>query len=116
MKTVLWKELREVACWAPLGVIPMVIVLVFGWWSSQLIFDEYQSLSFLVGLVASGIAVCLGLLQSWPDQRPAARALLLHRGITANAAFCGKLLAGLLLYSAPPGLTPSTRSSSSPNS
>ncbi|MDA1050697.1 MAG: hypothetical protein O3C40_09480 [Planctomycetota bacterium] len=103
MKTILWKELRENARWVPLGIIPMIIVLVLKWRSNELIFDasEYGSslsLSSLVGLVAGGIAVCLGLIQSWPDQRPAARALLLHRGITADAAFCGKLLAGLLLY------------------
>jgi len=101
MKTIIWKELREHARWIPLGMIPMIIFLVLKWRSNELIFDEYGSslsLSSLVGLVASGVALCLGILQSWPDQRPAAHALLLHRGITANAAFCGKLLAGLLLY------------------
>ena len=100
MKTVLWKELREHARWVPLGIIPMIVVLVLQWRSSPLIFDHDQGLSPLVGLVASGVAVCFGLLQSWPDQRPSARALLLHRGLSANAAFCGKLLAGLLLYTA----------------
>ena len=105
MKTILWKELRENARWIPLGAIATIIVLILKWSSSQLVFDTVQyggspSLGSLIGVVATGVAVCLGALQSWPDQRPAARALLLHRGITADAAFCGKLLAGLLLYSA----------------
>jgi hypothetical protein len=105
MKTILWKELREHARWVPLGVIAIVIVLVLKWQSNELIFDASNygsslSLGSLIGLVAGGVAACLGVLQSWPDQRPAARALLLHRGITADAAFCGKLLAGLLLYAA----------------
>ena len=103
MKTVFWKELREHARWTPLGIIPMVIILVLKWQSTELIFDSSQygnslTLPSLVGLVSTSIALCLGLVQSWSDQRPAARALLLHRGITADAAFCGKLLAGLFLY------------------
>jgi len=105
MKTILWKELREHARWVPLGAILIITILMLEWWSTDLVFDaqEYGSslaLGSLVAIAASAIAVCLGVLQSWPDQRPAARALLLHRGITANAAFCGKLLAGLLLYAA----------------
>ncbi|MBC8355917.1 MAG: ABC transporter permease [Planctomycetes bacterium] len=103
MKTIFWKELREHARWTPMGIIPMVIVLVLKWQSTELIFDSGQygnslSLTSLVGLLAASIALCLGFVQTWSDQRPAARALLLHRGITADAAFCGKLLAGLLLY------------------
>ena len=100
MKTILWKELRENARWVPMGAVAMIAILVYQWRGNELIFDEQRGLSYLVGLVASSIAVALGLLQCWPDQRPAARALLLHRGITANTAFCGKLLAGLLLYGA----------------
>jgi len=98
MKTIVWKEIREHARWIPLGVIPIVIVLVLHWRASFLIFDDTKMLQWMVGLVASGIAICLGMLQSWPDQRPAARALLLHRGITANTVFWGKLLSGFLLY------------------
>ncbi len=105
MTTIVWKELRENARWIPLGALPIIVILVLKWWSPELVFDAQEygsslSLSSLVALAASAIAVCLGVLQSWPDQRPAACALLLHRGITANAAFCGKLLAGLLLYAA----------------
>jgi hypothetical protein len=103
MKTIVWKELREHARWVPLGAMPIIMILLLKWWSFDLVFDPAYyasslSLAWLVGVVAGGVAVCLGVLQSWPDQRPAARALLLHRGITANTAFCGKLLAGLILY------------------
>jgi hypothetical protein len=98
MKTIIWKEIREHARWVPLGIIAIVIVLVLQWRSSILIFDRGQTLIGLVGLIASGIAICLGALQSWSDHRPAARALLLHRGITANTVFWGKLLSGFLLY------------------
>ena len=98
MKTILWKELRENARWVPLGAVAMIAILVYHWRGHGLIFDQQRGLSYLVGLVASSIAVALGLLQCWPDQRPAACALLLHRGITANAAFWGKLVASLLLY------------------
>ena len=98
MKTIVWKEIREHARWVPLGVIAIAIVLILQWRASFLIFDGTKMLQSLVGLVASGIAICLGALQSWPDHRPAARALLLHRGITANTVFWGKLLSGFLLY------------------
>lgn len=98
MKTILWKELRDHARWVPLGGLPMVAVLLTTWWQRSLVFNQARGLMFMVAIVASCIAAVLGLLQCWPDQRPAARALLLHRGITAEAAFRGKLVAGLMMY------------------
>jgi hypothetical protein len=98
MKTVVWKELREHACWVPVAAAVMAVVLVLQWRRDALVFDG-ASLASLVGLVACAVAAALGWAQSWGDRRPAARALLLHRGISADAAFCGKLLAGIVLYS-----------------
>jgi len=104
MKTVFWKELRENARWASLGFVAMAAALVFMWRASPLIFDgEYdphgQSYSYqLAGMSAVFTAIMLGILQTLRDNRPDSRALLLHRGITADAAFAGKLLAGVALY------------------
>jgi len=103
MKTILWKELRENARWAPLGALAILGVLIYQWRNPEVVFDGHNSLLTLFAMVAPTLAFVLGLLQSWGDQQPAAKALLLHRGITASAAFGGKVLAGVLLYVAAVG-------------
>ena len=98
MRTILWKELREHARWLPLGLLPMIGAVVLVWRSHELVFDQGGGLLYLVALLGSLIAAALGLAQCWPDKRPAARALLLHGGLTHDTAFFGKLLAGVILY------------------
>jgi len=103
MIAVFWKEIRENARWACLGFIAMAVALISMWRASQLVFDAgprgQGSLYMSAGMIAVFTAIALGILQTRRDKRPASRALLLHRGITADAAFGGKLLAGLALYS-----------------
>ena len=104
MKTVFWKELRENARWASLGFVAMIAALIFMWRASSLVFvGEYvphggSHFYQLAGMSAVFTAIMLGILQTLRDNRPDSRALLLHRGITADAAFAGKLLAGVTLY------------------
>ncbi len=103
MIAVFWKEMRENWRWASLGFLAMAATLILMWRASPLVFggDVYgQTSSVLwVGIIAAFTASGLGILQTRRDKRPASCALLLHRGITADAAFAGKLLAGLALYS-----------------
>lgn len=106
MIAVFWKEIRENVRWACLGFIAMTVALVSMWRASSLVFDSgpsgpsgRSSLDMLTGMIAVFTAIALGILQTRRDKRPASRALLLHRGITADGAFVAKLLAGLVLYS-----------------
>ncbi|MHB8901946.1 MAG: hypothetical protein ACYC6Y_24585, partial [Thermoguttaceae bacterium] len=103
MISVFWKEMRENWRWASLAFVAMAATLVYIWRASPLVFDGgpdgQNDLSMLAGMIAVFTATALGILQTWTDNRPASRALLLHRGITPDAAFAGKLLAGLALYS-----------------
>jgi len=108
MITVFWKELRENARWASLGFVAVAAALISEWRASPLIFgggynphgQAVQTDFFaLASMVAIFTAIALGILQTRRDNRPASRALLLHRGITADTAFVGKLVAGLALYS-----------------
>lgn len=103
MTCVIWKELRENWRWASLAFVAMATALILMWRESSLVFDSgphgQSSFYTLAGMIAVFTAVALGILQTRRDNRPDSRALLLHRGITADAAFAGKLLAGLALYS-----------------
>jgi len=106
MIAVFWKEIRENARWACLGFIAMAVAMISMWRASPLVFDSgpsgpsgLSSLDMLAGMIAVFTAIALGILQTRRDKRPASRALLLHRGLTADAAFAGKLLAGFVLYS-----------------
>ncbi len=98
MITVLWKEMRENLRWASLTFAAMAATLILVWRQSQLVLDGGNAFVF-AGMIAAFTAIALGILQTRRDKRPASRALLLHRGFTADAAFAGKLLAGLALYS-----------------
>ena len=103
MISVIWKELRENWRWASLAFVAMAASLILKWRASPLVFDSgpgTQNSSYMwTGMIAVFTAIALGILQARRDNRPASRALLLHRGITADTAFAGKLLAGLALYS-----------------
>jgi hypothetical protein len=103
MITVFWKEMRENSRWALLAFLAMAAALIQMWRGSPLVFDSgpagENSSNLWVGMIAAFTAIALGILQTRCDARPASRALLLQRGITAEEAFAGKLLAGLALYS-----------------
>ena len=97
MIAVFWKEVRENLRWASLAFVAMAATLIRMWQGSQLVLSDGDRHMFACMItVFTGIA--LGILQTRRDKRPASRALLFHRGITADAAFAGKLLAGLALY------------------
>ncbi len=99
MKTLVWKELREHVRWIPFGLLPMLYVIYQSVSAATPIFDEPRQLASTVTMIASIFACMLGALQCWPDNRPAARALLLHRGVTAESAFSAKLIAAIIIYS-----------------
>ncbi len=103
MKTLIWKELREHVRWIPFGLLPMLYV-IYQSVSTSVVFDESRQFSSVVVMVTSVFACLLGILQSWPDSRPAARALLLHRGVTAESAFSAKFFAALIVYGVAIGL------------
>jgi hypothetical protein len=98
MKTLIWKELREHVRWIPFCLLPMLYV-IYQSVSANVVFDESKQFPSAVAMVSSIFACLLGILQSWPDNRPAARALLLHRSVTAESAFSAKLVAAAIVYS-----------------
>lgn len=103
MRAVFWKELRENLRWAFPAFVAMAAALISVWRGSPLVFQSnihgQASSAIWIGMIAAFTAIVLGVVQTRRDKRPSSRALLLHRGITADAAFAGKLLAGLALYS-----------------
>jgi hypothetical protein len=103
MRAVFWKEMRENLRWAVPAFVAMAATLISVWRNSPLVFDSNvhgHNVSVLwTGMVAAFTAIVFGILQTRRDKRPSSRALLLHRGITTDAAFAGKLLASSVLYS-----------------
>ena len=99
MIAVFKKELRDCLRWSPLG---MVLGLVMLW---MVLPDDVNSatqmepgLAAQLGLVASLIAIALGLLQSLPDTRNDSRGYLMHRPIKPSRIFWAKIAAGYVTY------------------
>jgi hypothetical protein len=104
MKTLLWKELRQLAPWGALmwlaAVVSTIGVLVeeFDGMRDARIFAD--SAFVLVALGSAGVALALGILQTVLEVRRDQWAFLLHRGLTATQVFLGKAAAGMSVYAA----------------
>lgn len=104
-----YKELREVAGIAVLGLAALVLVAAgnMGWSPLPGMFTSMQqgtipfvSDSFLLnfGLAACGLAMALGFRQSLGDFRGDAQLFLLHRPVSRGRIYGTKLLVGLGVY------------------
>jgi hypothetical protein len=97
--TLLWKELRDVVKWTPVGVI---LIGVLCWLAiPRGVSSAGQTETDLVtsvGIACGVVALALGWLQSFSDFRTDARGFLLHRPITPAKIFWAKSGAGFAAY------------------
>ena len=98
MKTIIWKEFRELGRWVPIAVISMIAMLAYAVQTADVLLDGRGQIAFWCGWIGGVFALILGVLQGWRDSLPESRALLLHRGITPATAFLAKLAFAAMAY------------------
>lgn len=98
MNALLRKEIRDAVRWLPIGVVLLGILLAYTCriieatqLSSQLFMATWFS-TLLYGLF-------LSLVTFLPDEREAARAFLIQRGVSPDQIFRTRILVGLAVYS-----------------
>lgn len=99
MKTLLWKEWREVVRWLPAS---MLLIIALLWVTLPSANPNAAGFALtaapLVGIGAAAMALALGLVQTLPEQRTGARGLLLTRPVTRGQMFWAKTFTALLLH------------------
>lgn len=104
MTAMVWKELRENAKWAALGLLAVAVAMAFALHNvaTTAYGNPYVGLAaptFQVSTVfgAAAIGLLLGMMQVFPEVRPDHWAFLVHRPISAARIFLSKIVAGLLM-------------------
>ncbi|MCZ6652056.1 MAG: hypothetical protein O7D91_03400, partial [Planctomycetota bacterium] len=109
MRPMIWKELRENFKWAVLWMLGMGLAMAYAlsspgyYWSGS---ESICSQSFLL-ITTIGCALgagLLGFLQVIMEMRRDQWAFLVHRPVTRNSIFAGKVVAGMILYLAATGI------------
>lgn len=105
MKAILWKEFRELAKWAALGLVGLLVAELYALLSLSgeansirditLASTIFTTMSFF-GCAAIGVG--LGLLQMLPERSRDRWATLLHRPLDPRLILGAKLIAGTILY------------------
>ncbi len=99
MKNLVFKELRDVIRWTPLG---MLVAIVMVWMALPTeVYGAVRMEDTLIGSLGTAaglIAIALGALQSFFDVRNDSRAFLLHRPWTQSQIFWAKVIAGFVAY------------------
>ena len=106
IRAMVWKEWRENAPWALLGMIGLSLGILYNVTvkAGTFYYHVQGFASFWPGLYAAMavscclIAAAMGLLQILPEQRRDQWAFLVHRPATPGVLFWGKTIAGLSLY------------------
>jgi hypothetical protein len=100
MKSLIWKELRQLAPWAGLMLLATVSIMI----AVMVECDPYYpaNIPFAAWIVtvfcSIAAASLIGFLQSVLEIRRDQWAFLLHRGLSASQLFVAKIAAGLLVY------------------
>lgn len=101
MRALLWKEARENTRWLPIGLI---VVAAICWYVHPMkpanveYFQLGKLLTIYLGIALPLLAFALGLIQSYRDLQPAARAYLDHREVKPSQIALSKLLIGFAIY------------------
>ncbi len=101
MNAFLRKEFRESVRWLPLGWLLIGGLLwanLPGLEQLDKVMELATSLGVFLAIGSSFIALGLSIAQFAPDQRSAARAFLMHRGLSPKQLFQGKLIIGVAVY------------------
>ena len=109
MRPMIWKELRENFKWAVLWMLGMGLAMAYALSSPGYYYSGNESIcsaSFLL-VTTIGCALgagLLGFLQVIMEMRRDQWAFLVHRPVTRNTIFAGKVVAGMILYLAATGI------------
>lgn len=98
MNTMLRKELRDAIRWAPVGLILLAALIVYTLRQPSYYYTLSNQLFSFTWLCSSGFALLLSLATFLPDERDAARAFLVHRGISLDTIFRRRVWVGLIVY------------------
>lgn len=108
MKSLLWKELRENLKWALLGMVALGAALFYGLYQTpygQMSFSSYEGITLLrkpfLLVTTFGfplVGLFLGLVQVLPELKRDRWAALLHRPVSHQMIYSGKIAAGMILY------------------
>lgn len=103
MKSLLWKELRQLAPWSALMLLATAAIMIgvlvseFDGYRTRVLVDEAFA---AVVFVSGAAAILLGFLQTVLEVRRDQWAFLVHRGLSATQIFLAKVVAGLAAYAA----------------
>src|SRR5262245_52258126 len=100
-----WKELRQNAGWAVLGMLITAAALYYSLQSASddprnIVDAMFMSTVIIMPLVG----LMIGLVQVIPESRGDAWAFLTHRPVHRSTLFSAKAVAGLILYIAATGI------------
>lgn len=98
MNSMLRKELRDTLRWAPVGLIMLTVMIVYAFRQPSYYLSLSNQLYFFTWLCASAFGLLLGLATFLLDEREAARAFLVHRGISLETIFRRRVWVGLSVY------------------
>ena len=93
------KELRDALRWLPIGAILVTVLIWYVLLRSPNFYERLSSELFFVVWISSAVfGFFLSLITFLPDDREAARAFLVHRGVPINSIYWTRILVGLLIY------------------
>lgn len=97
MNTLLRKEIRDAVRWLPIGIVLLGILLTYVCRSTDA--PQLSSQLFTVTWFSAMLyGLFLGLMTFLPDEREAARAFLIQRGVAPEQIFRTRILVGLAVY------------------
>ncbi len=101
MRALIWKETRENLRWLPVGLVVIAALCMYVHPMKPANIDYSplaKTLATYLGIVMPLLAFALGLLQSYRDLQPDARAYLHHREVKPTQVAMAKLVVGFGLY------------------
>lgn len=104
LRAMVWKEAKENAKWAGLGLLGVVIAAAYaishihGPGNVYVAFaDIWTAIETTLTFAAPTLGLLLGLIQIVPEQRRDLWAFLIHRPASRSTIFCGKAMTGIRL-------------------
>ena len=98
MNAMLKKEVRDAVRWMPIGLVLMALMIAFIGKQPNF-FERYSSeLFFVTWVVAASFGLFLSLATFLREEKEAARAFLVHRGLSLDRIYRLRVWVGLTVY------------------
>ncbi len=98
MNAMFRKELRDAVRWLPVGTILLTVMLYYLLRQPGFYQNLTSQLYFFAWICSAMFGFLLSLVTFLPEERDAARAFLVHRGISLDRIFKMRVAVGLLVY------------------